>query len=298
MSEESIDPHSGEDGVETVVAGVPAGAAADKAAYELTEDGNIAKIGDRKYVREEALHEARTKAQNYANTLKSLEPLMPEFEEFLASKQGNRNATVHRATTAGRAAPDSDYNDDELTGYAITRGYYDGDNKPDLKRAKDDLDIMTAIADRRAGRAVRPVAEASRRDKAEEHYRDALGARFVDGDPIADEKYVRAAFDAIPEEMRADPGIAQTMQVVAAGLQALDERRSGRAPRSGRREPVFREGAGGSRNYDGGDELDALDRAAAKARGKTPEQWSKMSKSLGGRSGGGTSFGGTVLEEV
>lgn len=286
---DSIDPHAGDNDVPTaVVAGAPGGAAADKPGYELTEDGNLVKVGDRRYVREEALHAERTRAGNYAKTLQTLEPLMPEFEEFLANKRGNRETTVRRATSTAN----DDYTEDELNGYAITRGYYDGENKPDLKRAKDDLDIMTAVADRRAKRVVGPVTEATTRDRAANNVRQALGQTFVDGEPIADEKYINAAFNAIPDEMKADPGISQVMLAVAVGLQTLDERRTGKSRGRGGREPLFREGGGG-RQPSGSEELDALDRAAAKARGKTPEQWSKMTKAVGG-----TSFGGTVLDEV
>lgn len=283
---DNIDPHAA-DNVETVVAGKPGAEEKPAAEFKLTEDGNLVEVGGRKYVREEALHAERTRAQGYANTMKQLEPLMPEFEQFLANKQGQQRATVGRATRAA----ETDYSEDELNGYAITRGYYDGDNKPDVKRAQDDLDIMTAIADRRAGRAIRPVAEATTRDRARDNAQRALGTTFVDGDPIADQKYIQAVFDALPDEQKADENITGVMQILAAGLQSLDERRSGR--RGGRREPVFREG--GSRvSHSGGESLDALDRAAARARGKTDEQWSKMTKTIGS----GASFGGTVLDEI
>lgn len=288
---DTIDPHAVDDAPTTVVAGAPTGNKADTSEWRASEDGNLVERGGKKYIREEALQAERTKAQGYANTLKQLEPLMPEFEEFLQRKQGGRNATVDRAT---RHVDNGDYSEDELHGYAITRGYYDGDNKPDMKRAKDDLDIMTAIADRRAGRAVKPVAESFGRDRASANVARALQNTFVDGEPIAEEKYIRAAFDAIPDAMKADDNIAGVMQVVAVGLQALDDRRSGRTRGRGRgSEPVFREGGG--RNFDegGGTQLDALDRAAAKARGKTPEQWSKMSRDLGK-----SSFGGTVLDDI
>lgn len=289
---DTIDPHAGDNDL-PVVAGAPGGTgtpAGGTPDYEASADGNIVKGRDGKtYYREEALHAERTKAQNYAKTLASLEPLMPEFEEFLARKQGGRNATVERAT---RSVDNGDYSEDELNGYAITRGYYDGENKPDLRRAKDDLDIMTAIADRRAGRAVRPIAESGARDKASRNVERALSQTFIDGEPLAEEKYVRAAFDAIPDSMKADDGISQVMQVVAVGLQALDDRRSGRVRGRGGREPVFREGGGSPRTSNEGT-LDALDRAAARARGKSPDQWAKMTKAVGG-----TSFGGTVLDEV
>lgn len=290
-----LDPDAAENH-ETVVAGAPGGAKAadNRPEFKITEDGNLVEVGGRKYLREEAVHEARGKAAKYAETLQTLEPLMGEFEEFLSSKQGGRRATVDRATRGGQA--ESEYSDDELTGYAITRGYYDADNKPDTRRAKDDLDIMTAIADRRASKAVRPVAESTARDRANENYEKALAYRLpADGEPIADERYMRAALDAIradSPEVLADPRAAEFVQVFAAGLQALDDRKSGRRSARGSREPNFREGAG-NRAAPGGGELDALDRAAARARGKSPEAWAKLQKAVGG-----TDRTGTVLEEI
>lgn len=287
---DTIDPHATDDAPTTAVAGAPTGNAADKPGYEMTPDGNLVKVGDKTYVRSEALHEERTKSANYAKTLQQLEPLMPEFERFLQQQKGGRTATVDRAT---RAADTGDYAPDELEGYAITRGYYDAENKPDLRRAKDDLDIMTAIADRRANRAIRPVAESTTRDRANANHQRAIAQTWIDGEPVAEQKYIDAAFNAIPEQMRADSNISEAMQVMAAGLQALDDRRAGRH-RGRRGEPLFREGGGGRIDPSGGgDALDALDRAAAKARGKTPDQWAKMSKAVGG-----TSFGGTILDEV
>lgn len=293
-NDETIDPHGTEDGL-PVVAGLPGagGAAADKPDFRASEDGNQVEFGGRKYVREEALHGERTRAQGYAKTLQALEPLMPEFEEFLETKRGGRAATVDRATRSGGGAVDTgDYSEDELTGYAITRGYYGEDQKPDVRRAKADLDIMTAIADRRAGRAVRPLAEGTARDRAMRNTSQAMAQTFVDGQPIADPQYLKAAFDAVPDEIKADPNVSNILTVVAAGLQALDDRRTGRG-RNSRREPAFREG-GGSRVDRQTDSLDALDRAAARARGKTDEQWAKTQKTVTGSAG----FGGTILEDI
>lgn len=291
---DTIDPHAADDVVPTTaVAGAPVAAApdADDKGYKVTDDGNIVEVGGKKYFREEALHAERTRAQGYANTIKQLEPLMPEFEQFLRQKQGGERATVGRATRSAAPA-DNDYTDDELTGFAITRGYYDKDNQPDLKRAQDELDIMAAIADRRAQKAVGPVAAGSARDRARLNAERAVQHKFADGEPIADEKYINAAFEALPDELKADPNVSNMLLVLAAGLETLDARREGRGGR--RREPVFREGGRGRVETDNEGSLDALDRAAARARGKSPDAWAKLQKQVGG----GANVGGTVLDEV
>lgn len=288
---DTIDPHAADDAPETVVAGAPGGQKDDKAddkSYKLSEDGNLVEVGGKKYITEAALHAERTKAQGYAKTIQQLEPLMPEFERFLQSRQNGDKATVSRATRGSDAA--SDYTDDELTGFAITRGYYDKDNQPDLKRAQDELDIMSAIADRRAAKAVSPVAASNAAERARLNTERALNHRFADGEPIADQKYINAAFEALPDELKADPNVGNMLLVLAAGLESLDERRSGRGRR---REPTFREGGRGRVDGSNDEQLDALSRAAARARGKSPEAWSKLQKQVGG-----SDRGGTVLDEV
>src|SRR5438067_11773223 len=87
-----------------VVAGVPAperlpGQQTD-AEWKASEDGNLVTRGDRKYVREEALHAERERAKQLSATLARIEPLVPEFTEFLQQKQNRNNANVER--TAGR----------------------------------------------------------------------------------------------------------------------------------------------------------------------------------------------------
>lgn len=292
---EVVDPHGGE----TVVGGVAPGGAEEKPDFRVTDDRNQVEYGGHKYVREEALHAERERSQGYRETVENMRPLLPEFEQFLRSKQGSERAAVDRST---RGVQSDDYTEDELTGFAITRGYFDGQNQPDLKRAKDDLDIMTAVADRRAGRAVRPLAEETARDRAQRLTERAYNNTFVDGEPIADQRYLKAAFDAVPDNMKADPQAANILQVVAAGLQYLDQRRNPGATRQTRqrtttREPIFREGSGRNFNDDGTSELDGLDLAAARARGKTPEQWAKMKSSMD-RAGRSDGRGGVILEDV
>lgn len=291
----NLDPH--DDGGMPQVAGLEAAKAAAAPApaatdYKLSEDGNIVEVGGKKYITEAALQAERQARQKISETLTQLEPLMPEFNEFLENKRNGRASTVARVA-APAPAEDEDFTPDELEGLAIVRGYYDANNKPDTKRARQELKIMQAIADRQSGRAVQPVAEATLRDRAAQNHATARTRQFLDGEPIADQAYIDAAFNALPDEQKADPLVANLTNVIAAGLEYLDLRRQGKLSR-GRREPVFREGGSG-RRVTGGDSgtLDALDAAAARARGKTPEQWGKMQKALGG-----DSVTGTVLEDI
>lgn len=288
-----LDPaHADNDDLPAVAGAPPRGGTSPTAGtpeWEITEDGNQVKHGGRTYVTQEALHAERQRAQHAVATLKQIEPHVPEFVQYLEQKQHGQRATVARA-----AAPSGgdQWSDDELKGMAITRGYYRVDNQPDTERARYELDLMARIADRSAQKAVGPVQQLSTQDRAAVNYANALNHKFVDGEPVADEKFIRAAFDALPPEYRADKSIADITTVIAAGLQALDERQSGRS-RRGSREPDFREGATGRSRNTTSDAIDAFDSAAARASGKTPEQWKAIQKSFGGDSGGGR-----ILEDV
>lgn len=283
-NDQILDPTHADD--TTVVAGIKP--VEKPPEWEPSEDGNLVKHGDRSYIRKEALDEERGARQKLQGALSAIEPLMPEFEEFLKTKQEGRRATLSRAT----AGTDDEYSDDELSGFAISRGYYNAENKPDASRAKAELDIMSRIADRAAAKAIGPLSSLSQRDRATANTTNAMNHKFVDGEPIAEEKYLKAVFDALPEDARADTAITNIATLAAAGLEYLEQRKTG-GVRRGQREPLFREGGSG-RIGEQGESFNALDRAAAKARGKTPEQWAKLQKTVGG-AGMGV---GTVLEDI
>ena len=78
-----LDPaHRDDGGIQTAVAGM--GREEPKQdEIKASEDGNLLEKDGKKYVREEALHEERTARQKLSSTLRQLEPLMPEFQEFL-----------------------------------------------------------------------------------------------------------------------------------------------------------------------------------------------------------------------
>lgn len=258
--------------------------------WKASDDGNIVTRGDKRYVREEALHAERERAKAASAALARIEPLVPELTEFLQQKANRNNANVDRVT---RQSADTNLTEDDLRGFALVQGYYKQDGvTPDLDRAQTYLNIMDSIANRAAAKHVGPVQRDSVQNHADANYREALGRTFTDGEPIAERKYLEQVFNSVPPEQRADPQVAQMLEVMALGVQELEARKSGRRPV--RREPNFREGASGRSTLGSGDALDALDRAAARARGKTDEQWGKMTKQIGG----GGMGQGTVLEDI
>ena len=264
-----------------VVAGVPgpegkdSKTPADKDALKVSDDGNIAEHNGVRYVRQEALHQERERNRQYADTLARLEPLMPEFTEFLNQRNARQNSTVDRAR--GQKDNDSDYTADELEGFAITRGYYAADGTtPDTARAQKELDIISGISRRQTRREIEPVARTTRSESARLNRERAATGRFVDGQPVADAKYLDAAASALGDDLMADPEVSRLATIVAAGLEYLDHRKNGtlpgrRAGSGGRREPMMVE-RGGSRFDNDPGEMSNLDLAAARARGKSPEE--------------------------
>lgn len=288
MPDDVLDPHQSgaATGVTNVgVAGVPT---PEPPKETLSEDRNILEREGRKYVPAEALTAEREARQKAQKVLSDIEPVLPEFEEFLKQKQARNASTVQRAS----AQTDSDYTADELEGFALNRGYVQADGlTPDINRAKVELDIITRVTDRRTDRRVQPLAAQSASDRSVAHLNRALTATWNDGEPIADPRYLEAAFKSLPKEYTSDENVANILQVVAAGLEYLDQRKTGVIRRGGKgREPMHVEhGSGRLDSDDGG--LSRLELAAARARGKTPEQWAKTSKAANALQRG-------VLEEV
>lgn len=293
-NDQILDPaHDPDGGTNVGAAGIPTPEAkGEKKPDEVvvSEDGNIVERGGVKYMRAEALHNERQARQNAERQLAALAPVMPEFEEFLKVRE-NRKTAVRESVASGGEQDEKEY----LQEVATALGFYDETNQPDLRRAQAHLNITRREAGRVTDKRVRPVEESSQLAQARANRERARGQKFVDGQPIADDKYLEAAYNALPEEYLADPQVAALTQVIAAGLQHLDERKSGvrRTNQPQRRqqngEPMFVE-RGTGRFDEGEGEISQLDIAAARARGKSPEEWAKMSKKVNTTRG--------VLEEV
>lgn len=236
--------------------------------FELTEDGNQVKVGGKTYLIDAAVRQEREQNRVLKQQLAALEPLLPEFQEFVENKRNGRNATVART-----AEPDSEYTDDELKGVAIAYGMYTDAGELDLARARQSLDVTGRVAEARARRIVEPVARQTALTQAQRNREAARSRTFDDGRPVADARYLDQAFDALPPDLAADPQVGNLVQVLAAGLEYLDARKAGKIGSS--REPQFSEGSRGTLASTP-QALSGFSRIAAQARGKTPEQWSKL----------------------
>lgn len=261
-----------ESAVDTSV--TPAQAVDTAPEIKITDDGNQITRGDAKYIRAEALAEARANNAALKAQIDQMAPFIPEFTEFLHNKRNGRTAAV---TTAVGSGGDDDYSEDELKGVAQLRGYYSEDGQSlDLNRARLDLRLMDQRAARQARTAIDPVVRTTAADRAARNRQEAMTRQFDDGAPIADPRYINQAFQALPEDLAADPGVGQLVQVLAAGMEYLDIRKSGRTP-GPRREPNYTEGSTGRvDNGQRGGGLSAFALRAAQSRGYTADQWAKL----------------------
>jgi hypothetical protein len=243
---------------------------------KVSPDGNILERDGRKYIVFDAFKAERESRKTAEQNLATLAPIVDEYQR--------NKETTRLATQQAQLVSDEKDSPEYLNEVAVSLGMYDEQGQADLRRAQAHLNISRREADRRVDRRVKPHEESTARDRAQNNRERARGQMFVDGRPIADDQYLDAAFAALPEEMAANPQVASLMQIVAAGLQSLDQRKAGGKQRQQQRqsqqvpeyrEPMHTEGTTGRFDGDSG-ELSPLDLAAARARGKTPEQWMKQ----------------------
>lgn len=264
---DTLDPHDNTEGVETPAPEAPE--------FKITDDKNQVTVGDTKYIRAEALQQARAETQQLRGIVDQIAPYQSEFAEFLNNKRSSRESAVRQAAPAS----DADYSDDDLKGIATLNNYYTEDGQTlDLGRARQALDVMTRIADRRTARAIEPVARTSAAERASRNRQEALSRQYVDGAPIAAPEFIQQAFDAIPAEYAADPNVANLVQIVAMGLEYAARRKDGKI--NSRLEPQHSEGGTGMLPGANPRGLTQFGSRAAQARGYTAEQWQKQGEKL------------------
>lgn len=249
---------------------------------EYDKDG--AKV---KMVPLEALHGAREESKRLKETLGRIEPYMDDFEQFLQEKNKPKAPPVPQRPVRQEL---SDEEVEELAATAQMLGYVNPETgQPDLHRTQRVLQVLDRRAGRIADSRMQPVAQNVAADRARTNRQNAYERIFDDGRPVAEQQYIDQAFDSLPPEYAADPLVASTTHLLAAGLEYLEKRKAAagggrrtpplqdgsRPVRFRQREPVFYEPQRG-RNEESDDDMSDFSIAAARARGKTPEQWNKQ----------------------
>jgi hypothetical protein len=151
--------------------------------------------------------------------------------------------------------------DPELLEIAESFGFYDADGQPDLARAAKAKTVIDKRSGTTANAAVKPVADSAAQTRAQALRERAYQVTDKNGRPFATRAAIDKVLDDLPIEQQADKNIVTSALLMARGLE----------PPVG--EPLHTEGGQGhSANTK---ELSPMERAAAKARGLTDEQWVK-----------------------
>jgi hypothetical protein len=164
----------------------------------------------------------------------------------------------------GRAAPPAPTNqpDPELLEVAKAFNFYDDAGQPDLERAKS----AQALIDKRSGKVtdekVAPVATSAAAAQAAALRERAYEVVDKEGRPFASREHIDAVLNQLSPEQAAQPQIVNVALMVARGMGG---------PPAG--EPLHTEGPGGPGGK--GKVLSSIERAAARARGLSDDQWIK-----------------------
>lgn len=260
-----------------------------------------------KLVKLEALHGAREENKKLKDTIGKLEPLMPEFQEFLEHKRsgGSKPQQQQPQQKPQPQGPSADELE-ELDATAQLLGFVNPETgEADRQRTQQVLRLLDRRAGNIVGGAMRPVAASVAEQRARANRDQAYDKMYVDGRPVAEQEFIDMAFDSLPAEFSSDPTIAGVAHLLAAGLQYLEERKSntrgarqqerpgvldfletGRTPArvtQRRREPMHVEGSLGRVSREDEDSMSDFSVAAARARGKSPEQWQKQRTAMSNR---------------
>jgi hypothetical protein len=220
----------------------------------------IGAVIEERRARQEAAREAerlrteneslRRKAENYD----VVEPYLPLL------------ATHPKVTGKPAAPPTPPAQDPELIAAAEALGFYNDDGTPDTSRAAKAKGFFSGLVKNTVKEEVAPLAQTTARTAASSLRERAYQVVDKQGRPFAAKENIDAVLNELPPEYQADPQVMQLALMIARGMGT-------ETPAAG--EPLYTEGAGGARPG-GGASLSSLERAAARARGLSEQDWVKQ----------------------
>lgn len=172
-------------------------------------------------------------------------------------------------TRQTRPTTDQPTNDAEALEYAKVLGFTtkdaQGNDIYDVARAQRALDIESSRSFKHARPHIEAAAEAAYGMRGEQNLSALYHLQTPSGEPIASEDSIKEVMkeSQMPIRMLADPRVARTVGLMAAGL----DREKGRTPKA--IEPVYFERSGGRRTRE--DVFTDEDRAAARKAGLTED---------------------------
>lgn len=233
-----------------------------------------------KYVPLSALREAREKAKSFKDkadqfdqTVQYVQSVRP-YIDFLQANPDlmTRQTTTHQGPQTVAQEPV----DEAAEELARTLDLYTADGKPDVRRAQKLRGIIDATADAKAESRVRPLHESTIRERSQNNYQRALVTKAPNGKSV--EPNALAAIWA-----KTDPNVTATEEGAAAvvalalGLSVLNDKTPAATTTTAPSQPAIVSERPGSRTPNA-PTLTALDEKIAGLRGRSADEWSKLTR--------------------
>lgn len=173
---------------------------------------------------------------------------------------------THPKVTGKPATPPVPASEDpELIAAAEALGFYNDDGTPNTARAAKAKGFFTGLVKGTVQEEVKPLAQSTARTAAGSLRERAYQVVDKDNRPFAQKENIDAVLNELPPEYQADPQVVQLALMIARGMGTT-------SPAAG--EPLHTEGTSGRPG--GGAALSNLERAAARARGLSEQDWTKQ----------------------
>ena len=219
----------------------------------------VAAVIEERRARQEARAEAdRLRAEN--ESLKKVKENWDTVEPYLPLL-----ATHPKVTGKAPAAAPPPAQDPELIAAAEALGFYNDDGTPDTTRASKAKGFFSGLVKSTVQEEVKPLAQSTARTAAGSLRERAYQVVDKDGRQFAKQEHIDAVLNELPPEYQADPQVVQLALMIARGMGTGT---------SVAGEPLHTEGTGGRPG--GGTGLSNLERAAARARGLSEQDWTKQ----------------------
>lgn len=253
--------------------------AATDAPADPVEAGAVEMQGG-KYVPLAAVNEAREKARLYkekadlydqsAQYVQSVRP----YIEFLQANPDLMTRTQQQ--TQPSAVTTTQPVDEQAEELARTLDLYTADGKPDIKRAQKIRTMVSTTAEAEAEKRVKPLQDSTLRERATHNYQRALVTKAPDG-RVPNRQVLDALWARTDPSITATEEGASALVATALGLSILH---GGAAapPQPVITPPVVTETAGSK--VPGRPSMTALDEKIAGMRGKTADEWGKLTRTF------------------
>lgn len=217
-----------------------------------------------------AERQRRQDAEKRAERLPELEQWHRDAAPYVEFLKANPDFLKPKAEPAP-VAPTAPTADPVLQQLAQTLDLYDAAGQPDTKRSGVIKSIIDAAVQQGVAQGVAPFQQQTATDRSNANYARALQVKDAEG-KSPDPQALSALWRTMTPEDTADPRIAQILAMTALGA----ERMTKKAPIPVPPAAPFTEASGGHPRARPA--MSAVEERVAQDRGRTPAQWSELTK--------------------